>query len=292
MRHCTGGASPREHDGAVPLSLRAQAEAGECVLAQAVKLTQDRWGPRVVAAYALGSLAHGGFSVHISDVDFGLVLSDPLEDGDAASIRGLSDAVKASGAPLADRLSVFWGSLGTLAGSATGGRFPPLDRLDLRQFGRLLVGRDIRPQLRSPTLRELVVSSAEFALRQLSTPEVTARLRDPFELANAGTKILTKHVLYPVRFLFTARTGQVGMNDEAVKHFATVQDGPAATLARKGLEWRFDPPRPGDHSVVEILREGLLPLYRIFLADYEQRLREYGESDLARAYHDWQERLA
>ena len=81
------------------------------------------------------------------------------------------------------------------------------------------------------------------------------------------------------------------MNDEAVKHFSARQDGPAAALARKGLEWRFDPPGPGDPSVVEALRQGLLPLYRILLADYEQRLREYGEPDLAQAYHEWRQQL-
>jgi predicted nucleotidyltransferase len=273
------------------LSLRAQAEAGERVLSEAVKLSQERWGARLVAAYALGSLAHGGFSIHVSDVDLGLVLSDPLDDADAISVRELSDAVKAGGAPLSERLSVFWGSFGTLSGSTGGGRLPPLDLLDLKQFGRLLAGRDVRSQLRAPTLRELVVASAQHALRQLSTPETTAHLRNPFELANAGTKTLTKRVLYPVRFLFTARTGQVGMNDEAVKHFATAQDGPALALARKALEWRFDPPGPGNDAVVEILREGLLPLYRIFLTDYEQRLREYGEPKLAQAYREWQHRL-
>ncbi len=36
-------------------------------------------GPRLVAAYALGSLAHGGFSPLVSDVDLGLVLTDPIE---------------------------------------------------------------------------------------------------------------------------------------------------------------------------------------------------------------------
>ena len=77
------------------------------MLAQAVKLSQERWGGRLIAAYALGSLAHGGFSVHVSDIDVGFVLGDPLSDADAQSVRELSDAVKAGGAPLSERLSVF-----------------------------------------------------------------------------------------------------------------------------------------------------------------------------------------
>jgi hypothetical protein len=291
MRQCTGDASPREHDGSVPLSVRAQAEAGESVLAQAVKLAQLGWGNRLVAAYALGSLAHGGFSIHVSDVDLGLVLDDPLETADAGAVDRLLNDVKAGGSPPSGRLSVFWGSVGTLSSAATGGRFPALDLFDLKQFGRLLAGRDVRSRLRCPTLRELLVSGAEFALKHLSTPEVTSYLRDPVLLANASTKTLTKLVLYPVRFLFTARTGQIGVNDKAVNYFSTAENGPTAELARKGLEWRFEPPDPGDRVVVELLRNGVLPLYRMFLADYERRLREYGEPKLAQAYREWRGRL-
>jgi hypothetical protein len=114
---------------------------GERVLADAVRLAADMWGPRLIAAYALGSLAHGGFSVYVSDVDLGLVLSDPLQAQDAQAMEALAITVKSGGAPLADRLSIFWGSPATLAGEATSGRFPPLDRLDLMQYGRLLMGR-------------------------------------------------------------------------------------------------------------------------------------------------------
>lgn len=265
---------------------------GEHVLAQAVDLAQAIWGDRLIAAYALGSLAHGGFSIHVSDVDLGLVLNDPLDAQDGGAVDRLTIEIKASAIPLAERLSVYWGSVGTLSGIASGGRFPPLDLHDLKQFGRLLAGRDVRSQLQSPTLRELVVSSAEFALKILSTPEVTSRLRNPVEFANASTKMLTKHVLYPVRFIFTAQTGQIGMNDKAVEYFSGVATGPAAELARKGFQWRYDPPDPGDRAVVELLRNGVLPLYRMFLADYEQRLRDYGELELAKAYREWQHRLA
>lgn len=291
MCQYTGDIAAREHDGGVPLSSLAPVRAGERVLVHAVELARTIWGQRLVAAYAIGSLAHGGFSVHVSDVDLGLILSDPLDEGDAKAVDRLLTEVKAGGVPLAERLSVYWGSLGTLSGSESGGRFPPLDLHDLKQYGRLLAGRDVRSELQSPTLRELVVSGAQFALKHLSTPAVTAQLQNPDEFANSNTKTLTKLVLYPVRFLFTARTGQIGMNDEAVNYFSTVEDGPVAELARKSFEWRFEPPDPGDRAVVELLRSGVLPLYRMFLADYERRLREYGEPQLARAYREWRERL-
>jgi len=260
------------------------------VLTHAVELAQSSWGNRLVAGYALGSLAHGGFSIHVSDVDLGLILGDPLDDRDAKEVDRL--VIGVSGAPPADRLSVFWGSVATLSGAATGGRFPPIDLLDLVRHGRLICGRDVRAQLRTPTWRELVVSGARFALGRLSTPDVTTHLKHPASLAHADVKTLTKLVLFPVRLLFTARTGQVGMNDEAVEHFLAVECGPAAELARKSVEWRSTPPEAGDHAVAALLQQGALPLYRIFINDYERRLREYAERDLAQAYREWRQQLA
>ena len=270
---------------------QSQQASGERVLEGAVRLAADRWGTRLVAAYALGSLAHGGFSVHVSDVDLGLVLSDPLEAQDAPAIEALANDVKAGGAPLAERLSIFWGSLATLSGSSTGGRFPPLDRLDLKQWGRLLLGQDIRAQLFVPTVRELVIAGAEFALQVLSTPEVTAELRDPATLVNAGVIRLTKIVLFPVRLLFTARTGQIGRNEVAVEYFTAVETGLAADLARIGFTWREEPPDPSDPTVLDSLEKGLLPLYRLFLDEYAERLRQYGELELGHAFEQWRQRL-
>jgi len=266
-------------------------EMGERVLVEGLKLAQFHWGERLVATYALGSLAHGGFSPHVSDVDLALILDDPLDEGDAEGVDRLLNSMRAGGSPLAERLSVFWGSMATLSGATSRGRFPPLDLLDLKKFGRLLTGRDVRSRLPTPTLRELVVSGGGFALKHLSTPEATALLKNPAGLAAAGVKRLTNLVLYPARFLYTARTGEIGMNHKAVEHFSEVEAGPAAELARKGLGWRFAPPLPGDRVVVELLQKGVLPLYQRFLDDYESRLRAYGELELAQAYCEWRQRL-
>ena len=264
---------------------------GEKVLTAAVARARDAWGERLVAAYALGSLAHGGFSVHVSDIDLGLILDDPLEDQDTEEMANLSAAIKASGAPLATRLSVFWGSIATLSGQASGGRFPPLDCLDLIRYGRLLAGRDIREQLPSPSVRDLVVVGAEFALRVLSKPEVMAELKHPETLAASDLITLTKHVLFPVRFFFTAGTGEVGMNHLAVEYFVSKTSGPAAQLAQRTLEWRQAPPEPGDPGTLKVLEDGLILLYRVFLDDYESRLRDYGRADLAEDFCAWREQL-
>jgi hypothetical protein len=128
-------------------------------------------------------------------------------------------------------------------------------------------------------------------VRALATPAVTAELRDPARLVDAGVRPLTKTVLFPVRFLFTARTGQVGRNEAAVAHFTAVESGPAADLVRNALAWREEPPDPSNRAVLEVLELGLLPLYRLFLAEYALRLRQYGEVDRARAVEEWQRHL-
>ncbi len=103
---------------------------GEKVLTTTVASAKEAWGDRLVAAYALGSLAHGGFSINVSDVDLGLILSDPLEDQDTEGMANLSAAIKASVAPLATRLSVFWGSIATPSGQTSGDRPLPHHHVD------------------------------------------------------------------------------------------------------------------------------------------------------------------
>ena len=50
----------------------ADADLGEAVLARAVSAYRAALGSHLIAGYALGSLAHGGFSALVSDVDLGL----------------------------------------------------------------------------------------------------------------------------------------------------------------------------------------------------------------------------
>jgi hypothetical protein len=142
-------------------------EQGEAVLEEAVTASREALGARFLAAYALGSLAHGGFSPLVSDVDLGLVLADPVTTTDDETIQSVADTIKARGSTLRERLSVFWGTPSTLQGQLPGGRFPALDRLDLLENGRLLEGQDAPKGLVRPSHTELLVEGAEFALGYL-----------------------------------------------------------------------------------------------------------------------------
>jgi hypothetical protein len=284
-------------------------EAGRAVLDEAVARYRAVLGDRLLAAYALGSLAHGGFSPLVSDVDLGLVLSDPIDGDDPQTIAAVADEIKAGGSPLHERLSVFWGTPATLAGAMTGGRFPPLDRLDLLENGRLLAGTDCRQNITGPDPAELFLAGAEFALDFLGpgratadttparlgslTPDgqaVMAEIRRPDRLAGQDARHLTKIVLFPVRFLYTAATGRVGTNHAAVEHYLSDPKAAAAGLVGEAFRWRTTPPEPA--RAAELLEGELLPLYLEYLDDHIARLRELGADDLAADFTAWRQQLS
>lgn len=282
----------------------------EAILSRAVDAYRSALGERLVAAYALGSLAHGGFSALVSDIDLGLVLADPFQRSDGNMIEEIAETQRRAGSVLAGRLSVFWGTPLTLQGQADGGRFPPLDRLDLIDNGRLLVGVDARDGLPRPTAEDLLVTGAEFALdflsglRRGSTPtaaglgslrpatqEVIEEIRDPDLLLARGVRRVTKLVLFPVRFMFTAATGRIGTNDEAVGWYLAVEGAPAKPLAGAALRWRSREPEDIP-AAAGLLHTQLVALYRHYIDDQIDRLRVVGELELVRGFEQWRERLS
>jgi hypothetical protein len=282
---------------------------GERVLAEASEAYRAVFGGRLLAAYALGSLAHGGFSELVSDVDLGLILSDPLQRADQETIQAVADAEKSKGSPLHQRLSVFWGTPATLGGEQDGGRFPALDRLDLIENGRLLLGRDdARHGLPVPTTRELLVTGAEFALdhlaglppvekpgaglssQQPAAGDATEAIRSPDLLLRHGTRRTTKLVLFPVRFLYTAATGRVGTNHAAAAWYPADEQAPGTELVAAAVAWRTAPPH--DQVLASgLLREHLLPLYLHYIDDHIGRLLSIGETGLAAGFREWRVRL-
>jgi hypothetical protein len=283
--------SLRDHTGSnrtAPAEADATGITGDDVLADAVRAAQQAFGKRLLAAYALGSLAHGGFSPIVSDVDVALILADPIRPLDTATLLNTAQAVRSTGSPLHARLSVFWGTPHSLAGHAAGGRFPPLDRLCLLEHGRVLTGTDARAGIPRPDRTDLLVAGAEFALDALAD-DVLAQAPRPELVLAAGIRWTTKIVLFPVRFLFTAETGREGTNGAAAAHYAARANAPGAALVAAAFGWRTVPP-DSDHALA-LLRTGLLPLYRHYLDDHARRLMSSGHPDLAEAFRRWRTRL-
>ena len=288
---------------------QAGSDDGDAVLADALAAYRIALGPRLLAGYALGSLAHGGFSPLVSDVDLGLILRDPLRRTDRWAIRRVAGTVRQNGSALHQRLSVFWGTPATLRGQAAGGRFPPLDRLDLLQNGRLLTGRDERDGLPDPAPGELLVEGARFALASLGGAgplrhrlidraagrgrnhnDATPEIRDPVRLVAQGPRRLTKVVLFPVRFLFTAATGRVGTNADASEHYLASDRAPAAGLVAAAMTWRTQPPAD-QAAAIALLHSELIPLYVQYVDDHVARLHAEGQHALAGGFRRWRARL-
>jgi hypothetical protein len=280
------------------------------VLLEAVDAYRAALGDRLLAAYALGSLAHGGFSELVSDVDLGLIIGDPPQPSDPDAIARVLEAERRKGSPLRERLSVFWGTPATLAAECEGGRFPPLDRLDLLESGRVLAGSDeARARVQRPSTQELVITGAEFALAHLAAvgpptgddrdrlgsiradgSEAFEQIRSPELLAAQSVRQLTKLVLFPVRFMYTAATGHVGTNADAVVHYLERTAAPSPKLVAAALAWRTDPPSERA-AVADLLGAQLVELYVEFIDDHIGRLRQLGRDDLASAFAEWRKQL-
>src|SRR5829696_5066898 len=226
-------------------------ERGHAVLADAVAAYRRVLGKRLLAAYALGSLAHGGFSPLVSDVDLALILTDPLGKADSARVKAVAWGLRAKGSALHGQLSVFWGIPSSLAGLRR--PLPALDRLDLLEHGLLLLGEDVRGGLLLPARNELLVSGALFALEHLAGSAVGPPPRA------RGVGRLTKLVLFPVCLLFAAETGRVGANDAAVEHYLAADTAPPGASLVAALAWRTVPP-DNDSAVLSLLEDELSPL--------------------------------
>lgn len=265
---------------------------GWTVLLEGFDQARSLLSTRLVATYALGSLAHDGFSPAVSDVDLALIVGSMVHDP-APICEAIRERVaKKIATPLASRLSIFWSSWPELATPAPRGRFPLVDRIDLLDAGVCVYGVDRRGEVALPlgeARRDaLVIEAAEFMLAKLATPERDALLKDPDALMGAGAREVTKAVLFPVRFLYTAATGRVDGNGPAVAFYGEGPSTPARKLANSALSWRAG---ALSANAEPLLRAGLRPLYGEMLEIYVAQCQRLRKVDLAKALARWRARL-
>ncbi len=267
--------------------MSGQVDDPEVVLRLATELAAERFGPRFVATYAIGSLAHGGFSNLVSDVDLALVVADPLVAGDRRVIAEITERVRGLGG-LAERLSLFWSTPNLLTGNESGGRLPALDRVDLSLHGRRLRGSFDLASIRLPSTRLLIIEGVQFALAKLAGKDAIDELRDPHALVCAGARHLTKRVLFPVRFVFTADCHEIGTNDAAVAWY--VASGyPGHELVLRAAHWRTRPFEVGEAE--RCVGAGIADVYDTFLSTHIEHMTNFGEPELARDLRTWRDRL-
>jgi hypothetical protein len=120
--------------------------------------------------------------------------------------------------------------------------------------------------------------------------DVLGEFHAPPLLVSRGPRRLTKLVLFPVRFLFTAATGRVDTNALAAAHYLASAHVPARELVTAALAWRLEPPID-DGQAAAILGRELLPLYLYYIDDHITRLHAINRPRLADSFHRWRARL-
>ncbi|AXB48451.1 nucleotidyltransferase domain-containing protein [Amycolatopsis albispora] len=256
----------------------------EAVAAESARAFQEAFGDRLTAVYLLGSLAYGGFSPAVSDIDLALVLADS-RDGDRETVDAVSEELRGRGG-MYGKLSVFWASLGALSEGRDDGRFPALDRLQLADRSRLLTGVSVESKVARPEAAELALESARFAVGVLATDEVVAEFHQPRRLLSDAVWF-TKAVLFPVRFLYSAMEsgGRAATNDEAIEWYLARQGAPGKSLVGVAAGVRAGEPLAVGAEIAPELRE----LYRYYLDEVMARVED---ADLVAAYGRWREKLS
>jgi len=186
----------------------AQADATDFARRSAA-LWREALGSELLGVYAIGSLAHGGFSARYSDVDVAVITENGMT-------QPVLDRVKAQAATLSadwgPKLSVFWTDR-----TFAVGRFPPLDRIDYLDHAIALTERErVRPA--RPSLDEIrrYLGGAPFDTWAKQARGFAAA--EPLEPKDRKAYLRTQ--LYPARFCFSWMSGRMGSNDEAVAFLA------------------------------------------------------------------------
>jgi hypothetical protein len=241
----------------------------EQVIADTVQAAQAVLGGEIEAIFTLGSLAHGGFAPLVSDVDVAIILGSTAADTADQIARVQSLVVDKGSSPLSERLSVFWADWQAVR---TGE--------DLLDSGHLLLGSDLREPSVRPSHEELVVMSADHILDRF-TDDYLDRIRDTQALVVGGARIVTKAILFPVRFMYTLRTGRIGLNDTSARWYAA-EDLIGSALALKALEWRNDGIADADLAH-QMLDADLAAIHAECFAEYAIELDGLGEASRAAA---------
>ena len=251
------------------------------VVVDTVEAARAVFGSELEAIYTLGSLAHGGFSPLVSDVDVAIVLGSTSADTADRIAHVQSHVVQKGSSPLSDRLSVFWGDWHAVrTGEAAHFRLGPVDRLDLLESGHLILGSDLREPSVRPSRVDLVLMSADFLLHKF-TESYLQGLWDTEALVAGGPRLVTKTILFPVRFMYTLGTGEIGLNDSSARWYAG-EGLPGSALALKALEWRNDGIVDVDLAV-QMLEEELATLHAVSLTEYAKHLDGLGETSRSAA---------
>lgn len=252
---------------------------------------KDIFNKHEVSVYIMGSLARGGFSEIASDIDLGIILKGPL-DGAGAKIKDILSAAHKNFPSVKNNISVFWGSIESLNGVIEAGRYPPFDRLDLIDHALLLSGQDVRKMLARPTRKELEIASSTFSLSYLASQERIEEFHNCHCIADKGVVYTTKTILFPARFIYLERTGEIAGNEQSSLYYENNFKGPDAELVKYGYHWRLNSLPEDLNIVTQYLEKGLTLLYINYINIYIQRMEQYEENTIKNELIQWKKNIS
>ncbi len=252
---------------------------------------QEILGDRCMSVYVMGSLARGGFSEVTSDIDMGIILSGKPQEDDSSTIDKIQTNVVKNHPQIKNIVSIFWGTIESINGVVDAGRYPPFDRLDLIDHALLLSGADVRDQLIRPTKKELEIASAEFSIDYLGNKERVNEFLNCELITNKGAVYVTKTILFPARFIYLEKTGEIAGNDVSYQYYIDNFSGSDAELVDSGYQWRLNSLPENLDSVTEKIDKGLAKLYQNFIDTYIERMASYGEDELKSKLIQWKKNI-
>jgi hypothetical protein len=236
-------------------------EEGWLVIDAAARSARDRLGDGLLSAYAIGSLAHGGFRTAVSDVDLALLTDDRTDRDTRAIVAAIAVEMSDASHALAHRLSIFHAPWAAFSDPPPDARFPPIDRYDLVHHGVLIAGSDLRSTFATaPSAGQIRAQAVDCALRRVTPDQLDGELRD---LTDGGVTVhnATKTVLWPVRLQHVCDTGEPRGNAAAVEHYLQLPDGRHRSLVRDALAWRDQVTVPDPGTVRERITDEILDLH-------------------------------
>lgn len=252
---------------------------------------QETFVDRCISIYVMGSLARGGFSEVASDIDIGIILSGKPQKEDPFTIDEIKTNVVKGYPNVKNNVSIFWGTIDSINGVVDAGRYPPFDRLDLIDHALLLLGAEVRAQLIRPTKEELEIASTEFSIDYLGSTERINEFLNCELITNKGVVYVTKTILFPARFIYLCKTGEIAGNDISYQYYIDNFSGSDAELVNSGYQWRLNSLPENLDSVTQKIDKGLIKLYHNFIDTYVVRMESYGKHELKSKLIQWKNKI-
>ena len=142
-----------------------------------------------------------------------------------------------------------------------------------------------------PSKEELEIASADFAIDYLGNEKRIHEFSNCELIAKQGVVYVTKTVLFPARFIYLERTGEIAGNDVSYQYYLDNFSGDDAELVKNGYQWRLDSLPEDLNSVTDKLNRGLINLYANFIDIYSERMDLYGQQDLKSKLIEWKKTI-